>query len=87
MPACVATPLNGDPSSTQSGVVVPKPGSSTLYYVFTTPAEVGAWSGNPPTMCYSVVDISLNAGNGDLISINTPILDSSTEKNCSRRKL
>ncbi|HMN32072.1 MAG TPA: gliding motility-associated C-terminal domain-containing protein [Chitinophagaceae bacterium] len=80
MPACVATPLNGDPSSTQSGVVVPKPGSSTLYYVFTTPAEVGAWSGNPPTMCYSVVDISLNAGNGDLISINTPILDSSTEK-------
>ena len=27
--------LKGDPSSTQSGVIIPKPGSSSIYYLFT----------------------------------------------------
>ncbi len=88
MAASVATPLFGDPSSTQSGVIVPKPGSNNLYYVFTTPAQAG-WVGASAAMCYSVVDMNLNGGNGDLISINTPIIDSTTEKiavvgNCDR---
>lgn len=88
MPACVATPLNGDLSSTQSAVIVPKPGSSTIFYIFTTPAILGLLSGKPPTLCYSIVDMALSGGNGDLTSINNPIMDSSTEKitvtgNCS----
>ena len=32
------TGLMGDPSSTQSATIVPLPGSSTLYYVFTLDA-------------------------------------------------
>ncbi len=80
MPASVATPLNGDPSSTQSGVIVPKPGSSTLYYIFTTPAQLASWSGTTAAMCYSIVDMSLNGGNGDLTVVNTVLIDSSTEK-------
>lgn len=80
MPACIATPLNGDPSSTQSGVIIPQPGNPNIYYVFTTPAEAGSWSGHPPTMCYSIVDMTLNGGNGDLTTINVPIIDTSTEK-------
>lgn len=79
MPASIATPMNGDPSSTQSGVIVPLPGSSTIFYIFTTPAEVGNISGNA-AMCYSIVDLSLNGGNGDLTTVNNVLIDSSTEK-------
>lgn len=79
MPGSLTTPLNGDPSSTNSGVIVPKPGSNNLYYVFTTAAQVGSY-GFPPTMCYSLVDMNLNGGYGDLLSINNTILDSTTEK-------
>ena len=35
------TGLMGNPSSTQSGVIVKKPGSATLYYIFTTDAQLG----------------------------------------------
>ena len=42
MPGSIATPLNGASSSTQSAVIVPKPGNANLYYIFTTPDQVGA---------------------------------------------
>lgn len=88
MPRSVTMPLNGDPSSTNSGVIVPKPGSNNLYYIFTTAAQVGIY-GFPPTMCYSLVDMTLNGGYGDLVSVNNVIIDSTTEKiavvaNCDR---
>src|SRR5437764_1215512 len=35
------TGLRGDPSSTQSGIIVPKPGSSTIYYIFTVDMQGG----------------------------------------------
>ncbi|WP_118976152.1 gliding motility-associated C-terminal domain-containing protein [Taibaiella koreensis] len=79
MPGSLTTPLNGDPSSTQSGVIVPVPGSSSIYYIVTTPAEAGFYS-LTAAMCYSVVDLSLNGGNGDLVSVNNILMDSSTEK-------
>lgn len=53
------TGLMGHTSSTQSATIVPKPGSSTLYYVFTI-----ALGGNPNGFRYSVVDLSLNGGLG-----------------------
>ncbi|WP_118950313.1 gliding motility-associated C-terminal domain-containing protein [Taibaiella helva] len=81
MPGSVSTPLNGDPSSTQSGVIVPLPGNSSIYYIVTTPAQVGGASpAAGAAMCYSVVDLSLNGGNGDLVSVNNVLIDSSTEK-------
>jgi gliding motility-associated-like protein len=79
MPNSLTTPLNGNPSSTQSAVIVPKPGSSSLYYIFTTQA-VGAFNSN---LCYSIVDITLNAGLGDVTNINTVLMDSATEKLCA----
>ncbi len=79
MPASITTPLNGNPSSTQSGVIVPKPGSPTIFYIFTTPAQVNLLSSND-ALCYSIVDMSLNGGNGNLTSINNPIMSLSTEK-------
>ena len=48
------TGLTGDPSSTQSGIIVKKPGSANLYYVFTINTD---WN-------YSIVDMSLNNGYG-----------------------
>lgn len=63
--------LNGHSSSTQSGIIVPKPGSSTEYYVFTVDA---ADNGLALGLCYSKVDMSLDGGNGDVVV---------TEKNIS----
>jgi gliding motility-associated-like protein len=79
MPSSLITPLAGHASSTQSGVIVPKPGDTNIFYIFTAPAIVGGL-GTTPAMCYSIVDLKLNGGKGDLISINNPILDSATEK-------
>ncbi|MCO6175242.1 T9SS type B sorting domain-containing protein [Flavobacterium sp. NRK F10] len=67
--------LNGDPSSTQSATIVPQPGSSTVFYIFTLDAFAG-----PDGFCYSIVDISLNGGNGDVIVKNVTIYTPSNEK-------
>ena len=78
------TGLWGHPSSTQSGVVVPKPGSTTLYYIFTVPAQAGVVNGIS-TGAYSVVDITLNGGLGDVTLKNQPLLSPAVEKITSVR--
>lgn len=78
MPACWNTPLQGNFSSTQSAIIVPQPGHPNIYYIFTTPAE--AYSYGAPEMRYSIVDMSLNGGLGDLSSMNNSLIDTSTEK-------
>lgn len=69
--------LQGDPSSTQSGVIVPVPLDSLTYYVFTVDNNTG-----PGGCCYSMVDMSANGGLGDVIlaSKNTLLFSPSTEK-------
>jgi len=57
------TGLMGNGSSTQSGQVVPYPGSSTKYYIFTMASNVGANG-----LRYSVVDMTLNGGLGDVVA-------------------
>lgn len=52
--------LLGDFSSTQSAIAVPKPGSATRYYLFTTALLKG--------MYYSEVDMALAGGNGDIVA-------------------
>jgi len=63
--------LKGHSSSTQSGIIVPKPGSSTEYYIFTVDA---ADNGLADGLCYTKVDMTLNGGLGDVVT---------TEKNIS----
>lgn len=72
------TGLLGDPSATQSGIVIPRPGSLTQYYVVTVPAQ-----GAPNGLRYSVVDMSLNGGLGDVVtaSKNTIIKSGSVFEN------
>lgn len=67
--------LLGHSSSTQSAVIVPLPGSSTIFYVFTTP---WVWTSDP--MCYSIVDMAQNNGLGRVTVKNYPILSQTTEK-------
>jgi gliding motility-associated-like protein len=70
--------LMGDVSSTQSALVVPVPGSSTLYYIFTVDYIVG-----PNGFRYSIVDMTQQAGNGDVTTKNTLIKNNVPEKLCA----
>jgi gliding motility-associated-like protein len=74
--------LFGDPSSTQSALIIPLFNSPDLYYIFTI-SIFNSTSGNTRTgMYYSVVDMNLNAGAGDVIvnQKNIELLPNSTEK-------
>lgn len=59
------TGLWGDPSTTQSATIVPKPGSITEFYVFTIDAEA-----KPHGLSYSIVDMSLAGGLGAVTTRN-----------------
>lgn len=71
------TGLQGDSSSTQSAIIVPHPGDTNLFYVFTT----DDWM-TSNGLHYNVVDMRLDNGLGDIISTEKNILlnASSTEK-------
>ena len=68
--------LMGDISTTQSALIVPSPSSSSQYYIFTAGAD-GAGD-----FRYSIVDMTLNGGLGNVMVANKNILltDSITEK-------
>jgi hypothetical protein len=68
--------LHGNISSTQSAIILPKPGSTNIYYIFTTDVE----NMNNYGLQYSVVDISMNGGLGKVISKNTLIIQPTSEK-------
>ncbi|OEJ98851.1 hypothetical protein A8C32_06595 [Flavivirga aquatica] len=78
--AALGNGLFGDPSSSQSAIVVPKPNDSNIYYIFTVDTVIQ----NDPDrgFNYSIVDLSLNGGLGDVISTskNINLLQDSTEK-------
>lgn len=67
--------LLGDPSSAQSGLIVPKPTDPNTYYIFTVAVE-GA-----DGIRYSEVDMTLNGGNGDITTNkNILLIGPSSEK-------
>ena len=67
--------LWGNSSSTESGIIVPKPGSTTQYYIFTTDLQGGHGTN------WYLVDMTLNAGFGALVSnVATNVVPISTEK-------
>ncbi len=79
------TGMMGNPSTTQSAVIVPRPGSSSIYYIFTQAATT-----NANGFRYSEVDMTLNSGNGDVTSnknilLNTPSCEKITAvKHCNQ---
>jgi hypothetical protein len=64
--------LFGGNSSSQSAIIVQKPGSTTSYFIFTAAQDITA-----PGICYSEVDMTLSAGLGAVTTKNvnlTPYL-------------
>lgn len=70
------TGLSGQTSSSQAALAVKKPGSNSIFYLFTLDAQ-----GNSGGLCWSEIDMSLNAGLGDVTANkNVVLLNPSCEK-------
>ena len=69
--------LHGDSSSTQSAIIVPKPASTSIYYVFTVDNGI---DGVNYGLNYSEVDMTLNFGLGAVTVKNTNLLPLCSEK-------
>ncbi|WP_035644065.1 T9SS type B sorting domain-containing protein [Flavobacterium sp. ASV13] len=70
------TGLKGHASSTQSATIVQKPGSSNLFYVFTTDAAAKANG-----LMYSEIDLNLDGGLGAVTTLkNIPVYSPTCEK-------
>lgn len=71
------TGLMGCNSSSQGALIVPKPNDNNIYYIFTTDCSEN--SGNNG-LRYSIVDISLNGGIGDIVGKNIVLISPTTEQ-------
>jgi hypothetical protein len=71
--------LNGNQSSTQSAIIIPKPQNSDIYYIFTVDTE---FNGDPDEgFQWSEIDMSLDGGLGDITNLkNQILLNNSSEK-------
>lgn len=74
--------LMGNPSSTQSGVIVPVPDRPDLYYLFTVDANENNYRNG---MRYSIVDMTLQNGLGNVTEKNAVVMANSSEKICAVR--
>lgn len=71
--------LYGDISSTQSAIIVPDPGNPIFFYIFTVDTKI--FEDDPDFgLNYSVVDMSLNNGNGAVTEKNINLLADCSEK-------
>lgn len=70
--------LMGNGSSTQSGVIIPKPGNPNMYYLFTCNLAGSGYR-------YSEIDMLASAGNGSVVAAtkNTLVDMNNTEKCCA----
>jgi len=71
----MASGLEGHDSATQSGVIVPKPGSNNVFYVFTVHTITP-----PKGLQYSLVDMTAEGGLGTVTEKNIPVLSPTDEK-------
>ncbi|MEI6882020.1 MAG: PKD domain-containing protein, partial [Bacteroidota bacterium] len=82
------TGLTGHASSTQSGIIVQKPNSTNIYYIFTADADIG-----PNGIRYSEVNMNLSGGLGAVtanknVLLQTPSCEKLTAvRHCNNRDL
>ena len=85
------TDLNGNSSSSQSGLIVPNPCDPAIHYVFTVGASIGDNAGFG--LNYTIVDLDGNAGRGRVQQKNIPLIQVCSEKitavlkDCSNRSV
>ena len=71
--------LFGDPSSTQSAIIIPQPGDENKLFIFTV--DTSSFQGDPDFgLRYSIVDMTENDGNGAVMQKNIKLLDFCSEK-------
>ncbi|MCF8371327.1 MAG: T9SS type A sorting domain-containing protein [Bacteroidales bacterium] len=77
LPTSPGGTLTGDPSSSQSGIIIPKPQDTNTYYIFSVDVEYGSEG-----LAYSRVDMTANSGLGDIDTTekNVPLFNPTTEK-------
>ena len=68
--------LHGHPSSTQSGIIVAKPKSTSIYYVFTVDAQEDGLEG----LEYAEVDVMANNADCKVLKKHMMLLPDATEK-------
>ncbi len=68
--------LLGDLSSTDNVVIVPMPGTDSIYYLF----AVGSAREEVPVFSYSIVDMRADGGFGDIVTKNVLVKDTILEK-------
>jgi len=78
VPMANGTGLLGDTSSTQSAMIMPMPGDSTRYYVFTS--DAGPYQPRRAGINYSIVDMTLAGGLGQVIVKNQRVFAPAVEK-------
>lgn len=72
--------LKGDPSSTQSGIIIPKPGNSTTYYIFTVDMQAGMATtfgdadGASNGLMYTEIDMTADSGRGAVVLARKNVL-------------
>ena len=71
--------LNGHFSSTQSALIVKNPVKNNIFYIFTTDAAP-FFIGSCACLSYSIVDLNLNGGNGDVSVKNVFLYSNTSEK-------
>jgi hypothetical protein len=76
MPSGNLSSSGGCNSALQACLIVPKPGSSTQYYVITNDCNENSYTGGTR---YNLVDMTLDSGNGDVTTQNTLIQGNSNE--------
>ncbi|MEQ6122717.1 hypothetical protein AAON49_00785, partial [Pseudotenacibaculum sp. MALMAid0570] len=74
-----ANNLEGNPSSSQSGIIVPRPNSPNIYYLFTVDTTTPG-GGAPQGFNLYTIDMSLNGGLGEVEVNFTNLSPGSSEK-------
>jgi hypothetical protein len=79
------TAMHGHFSSTQSALIVKKPGVNSIYYIFTVDAgqyfdEIDPNQPENKGLCYTIIDAELNNGLGEIVEINKLIKKPAAEK-------
>ena len=69
--------LKGNISSCQAVIIIPVPGNDSIYYIFTTDAIENNFSSG---YNYSIVNMKRDNGNGEVVSKNTILWQSCTER-------
>ncbi len=71
--------LFGNFSSTHSSLIIPKPDNDRFYYLFTLDGFLNSYNNG---LRYSIVDMALDSGRGDIINCkkNIKLLDTASEK-------